>query len=124
MPKLLGSSSGAQFNKTIVDIEFYPAGDPRLHRARHEDGRGHPDAFTSQGGGPASDPLLFKALRAAGFKGQLFNAVPLTSAQVAKVVPIECFGVWSTRFPRSRPTIRRHRQAAERCLRREIRQVG
>lgn len=46
------------------------------------------DMFSTSAGGPVSDPLLFKAIHEAGFKGKLFSqsTVPLTD--IAKIVPL------------------------------------
>jgi branched-chain amino acid transport system substrate-binding protein len=76
------------FGKKIIDIEFYPPTTQDFSAIATKLLSGNPDAFTTQGGGPVNDSLLFKAMTRGGFKGQLFNTVPLTPAQIARVTSL------------------------------------
>ena len=77
------------FNKEIVALEFYPADTQDFSAIATKLVAKNPDAFTTQGGGPVSDSLLFKSLGTAGWKGQLFNTVPLSPPQIAKVISLD-----------------------------------
>jgi branched-chain amino acid transport system substrate-binding protein len=78
----------AAFNKEVVALEFYPAGTQDFSAIATKLVSKSPDAFSTQGGGPVSDSLLFKSLRTAGWQGQLFNTVPLSPPQIAKVISL------------------------------------
>ena len=77
------------FGKKITAIEYYPDGTQDFSAIATKLEAGDPDAFTTQGGGPVADSQLFKAMNATGWKGQLFNTVPLSPAQIAKVISLD-----------------------------------
>ncbi len=79
----------AAFGKEVVASEFYPPGTQDFSAIATKIASKNPDAFTTQGGGPVSDSLLFKSLRTAGWTGQLFNTVPLSPPQIAKVISLD-----------------------------------
>jgi branched-chain amino acid transport system substrate-binding protein len=79
----------AAFGKEIVALEFYPADTQDFSAIATKLVSENPDAFTTQGGGPVSDSLLFKSLGTSGWKGQLFNTVPLSPPQIAKVISLD-----------------------------------
>jgi branched-chain amino acid transport system substrate-binding protein len=77
------------FGKEVAALEFYPDGTQDFSAIATKLVSTSPDAFTTQGGGPVSDSLLFKSLRTAGWAGQLFNTVPLSPPQIAKVISLD-----------------------------------
>lgn len=79
----------AAFGKKIVVKDFYPATTQDFSAVATKVATANPDAFNTQGGGPVSDALMYKGLRAAGYKGLFFNTVPLSPAQIAKVISLD-----------------------------------
>jgi len=77
------------FDKEITAVEFYPDGTQDFSAIATKLTADDPDAFTTQGGGPVADSLLFKSLATAGWDGQLFNTVPLSPPQIAKVISLD-----------------------------------
>jgi branched-chain amino acid transport system substrate-binding protein len=77
------------FDKEITAVEFYPDGTQDFSAIATKLVADNPDAFTTQGGGPVADSLLFKSLATAGWDGQLFNTVPLSPPQIAKVISLD-----------------------------------
>ena len=77
------------FGKEITTIEFYPDGTQDFSAIATKIAAGNPDSFTTQGGGPVADSQLFKSMGAAGWGGQLFNTVPLSPDQIAKVISLD-----------------------------------
>ncbi len=46
------------------------------------------DMFSTAGGGPLQDSLLFKSLHEAGFKGKIFSQSTVPLSEIAKVIPL------------------------------------
>ncbi len=71
------------------DIEFYPATSMDLSALGTKVKKINPDVFQSGGGGPLLDALANKAVHAAGWQGQFFQATPSTAVAVERLIPPE-----------------------------------
>ena len=72
-----------------TNTQYYPVNQADLSALGTKVVQLKPSAFAAAGGGPLSDGLALKAVRQAGYEGQLFSTSGLTAAMMAQLVPTE-----------------------------------
>jgi len=78
------------FGVTLLDILFYPADPGFVEFASYAEALMalNPDVYTTCAGGPVQDSLSMKAMRDAGFTGQIFLYVALSPEAIGKVIDL------------------------------------
>jgi len=76
----------ATFNVTLLDIQFYNPAETEFSSYAEALVALDPDVYTTCAGGPVQDSLSMKAMRDAGFEGQILLYVALSLEQIEMVL--------------------------------------
>lgn len=76
------------FGQKVLNISYFPPNQADLSALATKVSYMNPDVFTSSGGGIATDPLAFKAVRNAGWKGHIW-ASSYAFEQLMNVMPTD-----------------------------------
>ncbi|MBW1996650.1 MAG: ABC transporter substrate-binding protein [Deltaproteobacteria bacterium] len=77
------------FGQKILDIIFYPPDTTDFSAIATRLKTLNPDVFTTCAGGPVQDALSMKAMREAGWNGQIFLYVTLSPGNIKKVISLD-----------------------------------
>jgi branched-chain amino acid transport system substrate-binding protein len=77
------------FGQKIMDIIYYPPDTTDFSAIATRLKNLHPDVFTTCAGGPVQDALAFKAMKEAGWDGQIFSYVGLNPPNIEKIISLD-----------------------------------
>ena len=77
------------FGQKIVDVIFYPPDTTDFSAIATRLKNLKPDVFTTCAGGPVQDSLSMKAMKEAGWDGQIFLYVTLSPGNIKKVISLD-----------------------------------
>jgi len=77
------------FGQELVDIIYYPPDTTDFSAIATRLKNMKPHVFTTCAGGPVQDALATKAMREAGWNGQIFSYVGLNPASIKKIISID-----------------------------------
>lgn len=77
------------FGQKLLDIIFYPPDTTDFSAIATRLKKLNPDVFTTCAGGPVQDSLSMKAMKEAGWKGQIFLYVALSPEAIGKIISLD-----------------------------------